>query len=135
MQATTIKKYSTKTVAQLIKRATTVFNLFIRNRDKNKGCISCGKPVNQAGHFYEASAHTRMRFMEDNTQGQCIRCNHYLSGNLNEYRKNLIKRIGIERLEKLDMLAGIKTGFKWDRFTLIETIEKYKALNKLTKQQ
>lgn len=33
-------------------------------------------------------------------------------------------------MKALEQLASRKTGFKWDRFTLIEKIEHYKNLNK-----
>lgn len=45
-----------------------------------------------------------------------------------EYRKNLINKIGLARVEALDMIAAQskRTNFKWDRTLLIEIIEKYK---------
>lgn len=85
-----------------------------------------------AGHFYSAGQNSITRFDEDNVHGQCIRCNMHLHGNLAEYQKNIIDKIGVERFEKLENKIGIakRNGFKWDRFGLIEIIEKYKKLNK-----
>ncbi len=34
--------------------------------------------------------------------GQCKRCNRHLGGNYSEYRKELVNRIGLERVEKLE---------------------------------
>tara|TARA_B100000073_G_scaffold323153_1_gene305030 strand:- start:621 stop:1043 length:423 start_codon:yes stop_codon:yes gene_type:complete len=127
----TLKK---KTLLQLKAIATTHFNKFIRNRDKDKPCISCGKYTTlQAGHFYSAGKHSSVRFNEDNVHGQCLSCNYYKSGDLLNYRTNLIEKIGVDRFEKLTFNVELtkQTGYKFDRFFLIEIIEKYKALNKL----
>ena len=43
-----------------------------------------------------------MRFNEDNVHIQCATCNNYLSGNLIEYRKGLIKKIGVDKVEALE---------------------------------
>jgi hypothetical protein len=56
---------------------------------------------------------------------QCKKCNYFLSGNLLEYRKNLIVKIGLEAVEKLDMLSSQRTT-KNDRFKFIEIIEEFK---------
>jgi hypothetical protein len=125
--------YKNKTTAQLIKIAVRHFHLFIRKRDQGQPCISCGKKTTlQAGHFYSAGNHSVTRFEEDNVHGQCLRCNYWLSANLIPYRRNLIEKIGQERVDHLELLIKIskKTGFKWDRFSLIDIINKYKALNK-----
>lgn len=128
MDSSTIQKYAKRSTPWLIEKASNVFNRFIRTRDEGQPCISCGKyTVLQCGHFYSGGHHPELRFNEDNCHGQCQHCNYFLSGNLNEYRKNLINKIGLERVEKLDFIVGItrQTGFKWNRISLIETIQKY----------
>lgn len=84
-----------------------------------------------AGHYYSAGHHPIVRFHPDNIHGQCVRCNLHLHGNVDKYRINLLKVIGKERLEHLDYLVNSAkaNGFKWDRFSLIEIIEKYKQAN------
>jgi Bacteriophage Lambda NinG protein len=125
----TPKKKGNISTSTLKKKAITVFNAFIRNRDKDKPCISCGAyKVQQAGHFYSAGHHNHIRFDEDNVHGQCIRCNNYLSGNLINYRAALENRIGKERLEALDLKAKWKRGHKDDKFLFAEIIEKYNPL-------
>lgn len=110
-------------------KAISVFNASIRKRDKGKPCISCGDFTElQAGHYYSAGHHTNLRFNTDNVHGQCKRCNYFLSGNLTEYRKNLIEKIGIKAVETLDLLSKIKSYTKYDRFYFIEIIEKYKNI-------
>jgi len=127
MDAKLIQKYKKYSVAELKKKAQSVFNKWIRKRDKGKPCISCGsgKPEH-AGHFYSAGHHNHLRFNEDNCHLQCIRCNYFLSGNLINYRIGLIKKIGIVKVTELDLIAAIKRAHKDDRFSLIEIIEKYK---------
>tara|TARA_R110000787_G_scaffold85493_2_gene182362 strand:+ start:3986 stop:4375 length:390 start_codon:yes stop_codon:yes gene_type:complete len=120
-----------KSVPQLIAIAVRYFHKFIRTRDKDLPCISCGRYTKlQAGHFYSAGNHPSVRFNEDNVHGQCIQCNHFLSANLLPYRANLIKKIGQERVDKITLNVEMskKFGFKWSRLFLIETILKYKGL-------
>lgn len=128
MTANEIKKYSKKTVPDLIKLATKHFNSFIRERDSDKGCVSCGARIQHAGHFYSGGHHSGLRFNENNCHGQCLRCNNFLHGNLNEYRRRITQRIDLSELNELDMLADYykRNGFKWDRVSLIEIILKYK---------
>jgi gamma-glutamylcyclotransferase (GGCT)/AIG2-like uncharacterized protein YtfP len=121
--------YSKYTTPQLRKKAGEIFRAWIRKRDEGQPCISCGSyNVHDAGHYYSAGHHPALEFDEDNVHGQCRRCNSFLSGNLIEYRKGLINRIGGDRVEMLDMKAGYykRHGYKHDRFRLIEIIEKYK---------
>ena len=126
MKAETIKKYEKYSIAELKKKAQTVFNKFIRERDKDNGCISCNTGrVQNAGHYLSQGHFSALRFNEDNTNGQCIRCNMYLHGNLIHYRTNLIEKIGEERVLKLEGIR--RQAYNWDRFSLIEIIETYKT--------
>ena len=126
MDAQLIAKYAkhdTKTLKELAQKK---FNAFIRKRDENCLCISCGKnPIQQAGHYYAAGKYNGLRFHEDNVHGQCIHCNYYEHGNLIKYRINLEQKIGRDRLAELDSKAT-KKAIKNDRFLYIEVIEKYK---------
>ena len=117
------------TIPKLIAKAVLKFHAFIRKRDQGKPCISCGRYTRlQAGHFYSAGKHPGLRFDPDNVNGQCKQCNWYLSGNLTEYEKNLRERIGNERVKALHLKAAQykRLGFKWNRFYLLEVIDKYK---------
>ena len=139
MESKLIKKYKDKSIPSLINIATKHFNQFIRERDAPEGygnCISSGQYLTvpsdsaQAGHYWSGGKYPRLKFNEDNVHLQGKSDNYYNGGNLLEYRKNLIKKIGQERVEELDRIASDKSKFKWDRFFLIETIEKYKYENK-----
>ena len=114
------------TVQDYIKIAQQVFNQYIRQRDKNELCISCQrKPLKKnAGHYMNANNHWAVRFDERNVNLQCESCNTYLSGNLINYRENLIKKIGIEELESLE--AKSKETRRFNIEELKEIISAYK---------
>ena len=119
-------------VPKLLKKAQEKFNAHIRERDKELGCISCGAEVQQAGHYHSQGQHSALRFgLPDslayyNTNGQCIRCNMYLSGNLIKYRQGLVKRYGEEFVKKLEENADLEKLKKWSRAELELIIEIYK---------
>lgn len=126
-------KYQSKTLSQLKATAVRHFHKFIRERDKARPCVSCGSfNTSDASHFYSAGQNPVVRFNEDNVHLSCRKCNYFLAGNLIPYHIELINRIGEDRVIALqDKVSRSKqTGYKWDRFFLIEIIEKYKALNK-----
>ena len=81
-----------------------VFNSYIRERDKDLGCISCQTFNGQmhCGHYRAVSVAPQLRFNEDNCSKQCSRCNNFLSANLINYRIALVKKIGLERVENLE---------------------------------
>ena len=135
MEAKVVKKYQSRSIPWLLSKATFYFNRYIRKRDEGKPCITCGKyKVLEAGHYYPAGHYPMLRYNEDNVNGEDKHCNYYSGDHLIFYRENLIKRIGIERVEKLDFLAKYnkRTSHKWSRFDLIDVIEtskqKYKDL-------
>jgi hypothetical protein len=122
-----VKKEELMTVQDYVKIAQQVFNKYIRLRDKDKGCISCGKPLVgkfDAGHFYNANNHWYIRFHPDNVHGQCVLCNQHKHGNLLEYRKGLIDRIGFEQYKSLECYA--EAARKYEKHELKEIIETYK---------
>lgn len=89
------------------KNARIACHMYIRARDRELGCISCG--VNKlsvqyaAGHYRPSGVNSALRFDERNIHKQCNRfCNMGLSGNLIEYRKGLIKKLGADVVEWLD---------------------------------
>jgi hypothetical protein len=111
---------------KLLKKAQTIFNKWIRERDKEKSCISCGGKVEQAGHYFSQKNYSGLRFDETNVHGQCVRCNMYLSGNLIEYGMGLVDRYGTTYHIGLLKKGRFKTPKKWSREELIEIIKKYK---------
>ena len=88
-----------------VKRAQVSFNSYIRKRDDREACISCQRHHEgqyHAGHYRTVGANRGLRFNEDNCHKQCSVCNNHLSGNIADYRINLIKKIGVERVERLE---------------------------------
>jgi len=125
-------KEKLQTVQELHKLAQVYFNSFIRNRDRNKGCISCGSPLGQkfdAGHYYSMGGHKAVTYDENNVHGQCVYCNQFLHGNLLNYQIGIQKRIGADQL--IDLQGKAHKEKKYSRDELKEIIEKYK--NKLKK--
>ena len=94
-----------KTRQEYLKDAQRFFNKYIRLRDANLPCISCGRfhtGQYHAGHYRTVGAMPALRFDENNVHKQCSACNNHLSGNIINYRIHLINKIGIEKVEWLE---------------------------------
>ena len=115
------------TLPKLLAKTQIVFNKWIRQRDYDAGCISCGAEVQQAGHYYSQGHHSALRFNEVNTNGQCVRCNRDLHGNLINYRHGLIKRYSQREIDLLDSVGTRNATKKWSRFELEEIIKIYSS--------
>ena len=103
------RKDALKTHSDWLREVQTQFNRYIRLRDKNKPCISCGKPLvgkYDAGHYYSVGSTPELRFDADNVHGQCVACNQHLHGNLIDYTERLPLRIGDKRFEQLKSRRG-----------------------------
>jgi hypothetical protein len=127
-----------RTKPQLVKIAQVSFNKYIRERDLLKPCISCGKPPStesnqtDAGHFRSVGSAPHMRFVEDNVHGQCKHCNQYLAGAVLEYRKGLIERIGLKRVEQIESDQTVR---KYTKEALQEIARHYNAEAKRLKKE
>lgn len=119
------RKRQIETIGQLLRRVQRAFNEYIRERDWDKPCISCGR-VNDGRHKRDAGHYKAVgrgggspaRFHPDNCHVQCsVNCNvHGGGGNHPDYRPNLVARIGEERVQAVERLhAGT---VKWDRAAL-----------------
>jgi hypothetical protein len=136
-----VKRESLKTIPQLIAEAQREFNSFIRLRDQIAGhhCISSGRPLDwsgngvDAGHYRSTGAASHLRFDEDNCHAQSKHDNQYLAGNAVDYRLNLIKRIGLARVERLE---ASNEPIKWSREVLRQIKVIYRAkCRELKKEQ
>lgn len=126
-------KEKLKTKKDYEKELETVFNKFIRLRDKDNGCISCDKKTGTfrltAGHYFPAGSYKNIRFDEDNVHGQCwFDCNKSKSGNLAEYKIRLVQKIGIKRFEALEQRRQEPR-----KYTIPELIDLKKHYKKLIK--
>lgn len=104
-----MRKEALKTASDYIKEAQVSINKYVRIRDLNKPCVSCGCELSinyggttDCGHYRSRGSASHLRFNLFNMAAQCVTCNRHLSGNIVEYRKELIKRIGIDRVEILE---------------------------------
>jgi hypothetical protein len=92
------------------REAQAAVNKFIFWRDYGKPCISCGRKLNygvrggavDASHYRSRGAAPWLRFNIFNNNASCVPCNRDLSGNLIPYRINLIKKFGLERVERIE---------------------------------
>lgn len=105
-----------------------LFNQYIRLRDKDLPCISCGTTNDiqyHAGHYKPAGGFSYLRFDENNVHKQCVRCNSHLAGNLVLYREALIEKTGLDEVKRLEQPNQIKT---W-------TAEEYQEIIKIYRQK
>ncbi|NHB94610.1 recombination protein NinG [Photorhabdus cinerea] len=115
------RKLAVKPRSYFIQQAQCSVNAYVRYRDKDKPCISCGTTESSqwdAGHYRTTSAAPQLRFDIRQIHKQCIVCNRHHSGNLVPYRIELIDRIGIEAVEDIESNHG---RHRW-------TIEECKAI-------
>tara|TARA_R110002012_G_scaffold116172_1_gene263591 strand:+ start:63 stop:623 length:561 start_codon:yes stop_codon:yes gene_type:complete len=120
-------KERVKTRAEWLRDAQKWFNKYVRLRDRYEPCISCQRYHTgqyHAGHYLSVGANPELRFNELNNNKQCSACNNHLSGNIVNYRPNLINKIGIESVEWLE---GPHKPAKYTIEQLKEIIAKYKA--------
>ena len=99
------KREALKSRSEWMKEAQTAFNAYIRERDRDAPCISCGRFHDgqwHAGHYLSTGARPELRFEPMNVHKQCQPCNTHLHGNLVLYRVNLIQKIGLDRVEWLE---------------------------------
>lgn len=116
-----LQKEKLKTKGEHAREAQAAFNAFIRERDKAEPCISCGRFHSgqyHAGHYRSVGSHPELRFEELNAHKQCSVCNNHKSGNVIEYRINLVAKIG---QKALDWLEGHHEPKKY-------TVEELKAI-------
>lgn len=117
-----------KTISDYEREARTVFQKWIRFRDKDFPCISCGRIANEydAGHYFPAGQFSGLIFNEMNVHKQCSRpCNKDLSGNIHNYRDGLIKRYGLDYVHKLESFKEGGRNYKYSKEELIEIKTKY----------
>lgn len=114
----------------LTRKLDKVFSAYIRLRDSMPNgcfrCISCGQikrfEQGDCGHFYSRT-HMATRWEPDNCSMECRGCNRISADHLIGYRRNLIERIGLDRVNRLEVLSHSQKH--WLDFELKEKIEYY----------
>ena len=116
------------TVQSLKNKLNKVFAEYIRKRDTDpesgKGwCITCGTFTElECGHFIPRQ-HSATRWLENNSHGQCSRCNRWLHGDQAAYYEALVQKYGQDVVSELMRLK--KTTKKYSMGELQEMIGKY----------
>lgn len=134
------RKEAIKTLPKLKKEAEREFNAFIRARDADLPCISCGAPPpdlsglhagRDAGHYRSVGSAAHLRYNEDNVHAQCVHCNQHGAGRAVEYRIGLIAKIGAGRVVALETDNTIR---KWTHDELRGIRDEYKKKLKALKK-
>ncbi|MEB0106149.1 recombination protein NinG [Pseudomonas sp. MH9.3] len=127
-------KVKIKSRAQHMKEAQTAFNAWIRERDIGLPCVSCGRHHNgqwHAGHYRTVGGNPELRFEPLNVWRQCAPCNNHKSGDIVNYRLELVKRIGAE---KVDWLEGPHEPQRYTIEQLQAIKAKYRAMTRELKK-
>jgi len=99
------RKVELKPRSKWLAEAQAAVNAYVRLRDQSQPCISCQRHHTgqyHAGHYRSVGAMPSLRFNLWNIHKQDSACNAQLSGNLIEYRINLVKKLSIERVQWLE---------------------------------
>ena len=100
-RAIKVRKEKLKSRADHLKDTQQAFNAWIRERDAALPCVSCGRHHQgqwHAGHYRTVSAHPAIRYEPLNVWKQCAPCNTHKSGDLLNYRAELVRRIGEDKV-------------------------------------
>lgn len=127
------RREAIKTLPVLTKEAQAAFNQWVRARDADQPCISCGAPPpdlsglhagRDAGHYRSVGSARHLRFHEDNCHAQCVKCNQWGAGMVVDYRIGLVRRLGLDAVEALESNNEVK---KWTREELVQIRNDYRA--------
>ncbi|WP_122241617.1 recombination protein NinG [Pseudomonas syringae group genomosp. 3] len=129
-----VRKEKLKTRSDHMKDTQQAFNEWVRHRDMGEPCVSCGRHHNgqwHAGHYRSVGGHPALRFEPLNVWRQCAPCNTHKSGDLVNYRAELVRRIGIVSVEWLE---GPHEPQKYTIEELKALTAKYRALTRELKK-
>jgi hypothetical protein len=108
----------------LLELAQKTVNTYIRLRDQNEKCITCGKEhPEQAGHYLPVGSFSGVRFDYININGQGHVCNEIGYGETKKYRDELIRKVGLKAVEDLELRARVAKFYKWTRQELEDIIK------------
>ncbi len=125
-----VSKSSNKSA--MVKELDKWFSYYIRLKHSDANgycrCISCGKMYFwkniQNGH-YMSRRYMSTRFSEDNCRPQGVECNIFNQGAIQMYRRALVKEIGEQRVDLVEVRARQERK-NWSVFELKQLAEYYK---------
>ena len=129
-----VRKEKLKSRADHAKDTQQAFNEWVRLRDADLPCVSCGRHHDgqyHAGHYRTVAANPEIRFEPLNVHKQCAPCNNHKSGDIVNYRLELVKRIGAD---KVDWLEGPHQAKKYTVDELKAMTAEYRAKTKELKK-
>lgn len=129
-----VRKEALKSRSDHMKDTQQAFNEWVRHRDASLPCVSCGRHHEgkyDAGHYRTVGSNPALRFEPLNCHKQCVPCNQHKSGNVIEYRIELVRRIGIVNVEWLE---GPHEPQKYTIEELKALTAKYRALTRELKR-
>ncbi|WP_122744996.1 recombination protein NinG [Pseudomonas viridiflava] len=129
-----IRKEALKSRSEHMKDTQQAFNEWVRHRDAALPCVSCSRHHEgkyDAGHYRTVGSNPALRFEPMNCHRQCSPCNTQLSGNIVNYRLELVRRIGITNVEWLE---GPHEPQKYTIEELKALTAKYRALTRELKK-
>lgn len=117
--------------SDLIKEADRLFSILVRLRGADSrgfnNCYTCQARLSwkelQCGHFMKRG-NLQTRYDFDNARSQCENCNCFQDGRYETFRENLIKEIGIFRVNEVQRKARLT--LKLSTVDLREMIESFK---------
>lgn len=108
-----LSRYGKSEKAKAIRKLDQALSQLIRERDKDSGCISCGRrdvPFD-AGHFRRREC-MATRFHYQNVNAQCVKENRFEGGKPYEYSLALDKKWGKGTAQKLYKLS--QKSVQWE---------------------
>ncbi len=141
------RRLAVKPLSYFKSQAQQAFNAFIRERDKDLPCISCGEsnPPDlhggqwDCGHFLSVGAHPELRFEEKNAYKQCKSCNggagkfsHKNKTVSQQYEESLIEKFG---QELVDWLNGPHEMTHYRREDYIKIRDEYREKTRSLKKK
>lgn len=140
-RAETRRKKDELNSSRAMQQADTYFSRYIRLKHSENGfctCYTCGgiNPIKSTdnGHWQKRKE-TATRYHENNCRPQCRTCNGNTAKNgmQLEFRENLVREIGEERVQEIERLS--KTTIKADSYFYRAIATKYRKLvNDLQKE-
>jgi len=103
-------------------------------------CYTCGRQNltgsnRQLGHYIASSlCSVPTRYSLDNLRIQCYNCNINKSGNTLQFRRNLIKEVGIDAVNALEEYNETLKGKVYPKQWFLDKITEYKKLKLSTLQ-